>query len=119
MPTDSQARLSLETSTLIAYATVSLLWGSTYLGIRVAIDTMPPFLMAGVRFTVAGLLMYVWARYRSDAPRPTAREWRGASIVGLLLMVGGNVCGFEVRRNFKLARCYFIVMGLGWNAQFV
>ena len=52
-----------------AFAVVYIVWGSTYLAIRVAIESMPPFLMAGVRFLVAGLLMYGWARSRG-ATRP-------------------------------------------------
>lgn len=75
---------------LLAFAAIYVIWGSTYLAIRVAIDTIPPFLMAGSRFLVAGGLMYVWARLGKRAARPTAYEWRGAAMVGLLLMVGGN-----------------------------
>jgi drug/metabolite transporter (DMT)-like permease len=74
---------------LIAFAAVYLIWGSTYLGIRVAIETMPPFFMAAARFLVAGTVLYGWSRLRG-APRPTRAEWRAASIVGVLLLAGGN-----------------------------
>ncbi|HEX6059235.1 MAG TPA: drug/metabolite exporter YedA [Gemmatimonadaceae bacterium] len=74
---------------LAAFAAVYVVWGSTYLAIRIAIDTMPPFLMAGVRFLVAGGLLYAWARSRG-APAPTRRQWITAAIVGGFLLLGGN-----------------------------
>ena len=72
-----------------ALGAVYLCWGGTYLTIRFAVETMPPFLMAGVRFGVAGLIIYAWARL-SGAANPTAAECRGAAIVGALLLIGGN-----------------------------
>ncbi len=83
MPTDPKARL------LLAFAAVYVIWGSTYLAILWAIDTIPPFTMAGVRFLIAGGLMYGWARWRG-APRPTAAEWRAAFVIGTLMLLGGN-----------------------------
>lgn len=74
---------------MTAFAAVYLIWGSTYLGIRVAIETVPPFLMLAVRFIVAGVLLYGWARLRG-APPPALFHWRSAAIVGGLLLVGGN-----------------------------
>jgi len=68
---------------------IYVIWGSTYLAIRFAVETLPPFLMAGVRFLLAGSVLYAWRRARGDA-RPTAREWRSAAIVGGFLLVGGN-----------------------------
>ncbi|MDH3745997.1 MAG: drug/metabolite exporter YedA [Acidobacteriota bacterium] len=72
-----------------AFAAVYLIWGSTYLAIRFAIETLPPFGMAAVRFLVAGSVLYAWARWRG-APRPHGAEWRAAAIVGGLLLLGGN-----------------------------
>lgn len=72
-----------------AFAAVYLVWGSTYLAIRFAIETIPPFLMAGVRFTIAGNLLYAWARLRG-APRPEPGHWRAAAMIGALLLLGGN-----------------------------
>ncbi len=68
-----------------------IVWGSTYLGIAVAVDTIPPFLMAAVRFTIAGGVLLVWslARDRSGFVAPTRREWRDSFIVGGLLLGGG------------------------------
>jgi len=74
---------------LTAFASVYLLWGSTYLAIRFAIETIPPFLMAGVRFLVAGGILYIWARSRG-APRPERAHWRSAFIIGGLLLVLSN-----------------------------
>jgi drug/metabolite transporter (DMT)-like permease len=74
---------------LIAFAAVYLIWGSTYLGIRWAIETMPTFLMAGARFLVAGAILYAWGRLRGG-PKPTAANWRDATIIGTLLLLGGN-----------------------------
>lgn len=72
-----------------ALAAVYLIWGSTYLAIRFAIETIPPFLMGGTRFLAAGGTMYVVLRL-SGAPRPTGRQWFGAFVVGALLLLGGN-----------------------------
>lgn len=73
---------------LLAFAAVYVIWGSTYLAIRFAIETIPPFLMAGVRFLIAGGLMYAVARRTQG--RPTAAQWRAAVVVGALLLLGGN-----------------------------
>jgi len=68
-----------------------LVWGSTYLGIAIAVDTIPPFVMASVRFFVAGLVLLVWsvAREGRSFVMPTRREWRDSAIVGALLLGGG------------------------------
>lgn len=68
---------------------VYVVWGSTYLAIRFAVESMPPFLMAATRFLVAGGILFTWRRFAGD-PRPTRVEWRSAAIVGLLLLLGGN-----------------------------
>jgi drug/metabolite transporter (DMT)-like permease len=75
-----------------ALLAVYVLWGSTYLGIRVAIETMPPMLMASLRFLLAGGLLYVFARRGSAAAgdRPQLRHWRAALIAGGLMLAGGN-----------------------------
>ncbi|MFO0980933.1 MAG: EamA family transporter [Planctomycetota bacterium] len=74
---------------LLAFAAVYVIWGSTYLAIRYAIETMPPFLMAGARFSIAGAGLYAFARARG-AVRPELRHWRSAAIAGVLLLLGGN-----------------------------
>ncbi len=72
-----------------AFAAVYLIWGSTYLAIRLAIETIPPLLMAGTRFLVSGAILYGWMRARGAAA-PTAEHWRSAAIIGLMLLVVGN-----------------------------
>jgi drug/metabolite transporter (DMT)-like permease len=72
-----------------ALAAVYLIWGSTYLAIRYAVETMPPFLMAGVRFIISGGVLYALRRAAGD-PAPKAIEWRSATIIGVFLLVGGN-----------------------------
>lgn len=73
----------------LALIAVYITWGSTYLAIRFAVETMPPFLMAATRFFVAGSLLYLWRRSAGDQA-PTRLEWRSAAVVGLLLLLGGN-----------------------------
>jgi drug/metabolite transporter (DMT)-like permease len=72
-----------------AFAAVYVIWGSTYLGIRFAVETLPPFSMAGLRFLTAGAMLYGWARLRG-AEKPTAPQWKAAAVVGALLLLGGN-----------------------------
>ncbi|MCP4248174.1 MAG: EamA family transporter [bacterium] len=74
---------------ITAFAIIYLVWGSTYLAIFFAIETLPPFLMAGVRFLVAGVVYYAVVRVKQGY-RPTAGNWRAAAVVGTLMLVGGN-----------------------------
>lgn len=74
---------------LASFAALYLIWGSTYLFIRFADETIPPFLMAGTRFAIAGAVLYTWTRMRG-AKRPGRKYWKSALVVGLLLLVGGN-----------------------------
>jgi drug/metabolite transporter (DMT)-like permease len=74
---------------LAAFAIVYIVWGSTYLAMRVAVETLPPFLMAGGRFLVAGGVLFALLRLRG-APRPTPAHWRSAATSGFLLLVTGN-----------------------------
>jgi drug/metabolite transporter (DMT)-like permease len=69
--------------------TLYIVWGSTYLAIRFAVETIPPFLMASARFLLAGLILLAWRRLAGD-PWPTLRQWRAAGVVGLFLLLGGN-----------------------------
>ena len=65
------------------------IWGSTYLALRFGIESFPPFLLVGVRFTIAGVILYGVMRYLGS-PNPTRRQWLGASAVGILLPAFGN-----------------------------
>ena len=71
---------------LFAFAIIYFVWGSTFLAIRVGVREVPPFLLAGMRFLVAGLILYCWMRARGTAS-PTAREWSAASILAVLIFV--------------------------------
>ena len=82
-PRPSTARL------VAAFAAVYVLWGSTYLGIRFSMETLPPFFTQGVRFALAGAVLYAWERWKGNAA-PSRREWLGATITGGLLFVGGS-----------------------------
>lgn len=81
---------------ILALVAVYVIWGSTYLAIRFAIDSLPPFTMAGLRFVAAGLFMFTVGKL-SSAPMPTRSEWQGAALIGVLMLVCGNgaVCWAE------------------------
>jgi len=72
-----------------AFAAVYIFWGSTYLAVRYAIETLPPFLMAGSRFLIAGSILLVWARFSRDYEKPKFVHWRTSLIVGTFLLLGG------------------------------
>jgi drug/metabolite transporter (DMT)-like permease len=75
---------------IAAFAAVYIIWGSTYLAIKYAIETIPTFLMAGFRFTIAGGLLYLWARLSPGYEKPKPVHWRTSLVVGILLLAGGN-----------------------------
>jgi len=72
-----------------AFAAVYIIWGSTYLGIRFAIQSIPPFMMAGARHLAAGVVLFTFARLRGAAT-PSLLQWRDATIAGILMLVVGN-----------------------------
>jgi drug/metabolite transporter (DMT)-like permease len=74
---------------VFAFAAIYLIWGSTYLAIRVAVATLPPFLLSGARFMLAGLILAVWLA-ATKGFRPTARQWRDNALIGAFLLAGGN-----------------------------
>jgi drug/metabolite transporter (DMT)-like permease len=82
-------RHASRTQIVLAFAAVYVLWGSTYLAIRFGVETLPPFLMAGLRHSIAGILLFSWVRL-SGTPAPSARQWLPAAGVGVLLLLGGN-----------------------------
>jgi len=71
---------------LLAFSIIYFVWGSTFLAIRVGVREVPPFLLAGMRFLVAGLVLFGWMR-ASGTPSPTRREWGGATLLALLIFV--------------------------------
>ena len=74
---------------LAAFAAVYIIWGSTYLAIRLAVETIPPFFMAGSRFVLAGGGLYAWLRIRGAA-KPTLSQWKSTTVVGAMLLLIGN-----------------------------
>jgi len=83
MNTPSRSRI------VLAFAAVYVIWGSTYLAIRFAVESIPPFLMAGMRFLISGSVLYLWIRFRGEQ-RPTLPQWKSATIVGASLLFIGN-----------------------------
>lgn len=73
----------------MALLSVYIIWGSTYLGIKIAIETFPPLLMAGIRFMIAGILLYGFIVYK-ERKHPKLIEWRDTTVIGALLLLGGN-----------------------------
>jgi drug/metabolite transporter (DMT)-like permease len=90
-PLSASARLELRAAVPVAaaFAAIYLIWGSTYLAVRIAVETIPPLLMIGIRSLTAGAVLYVWAR-RSTGSAPTRREWANAALIGILLFAGGH-----------------------------
>jgi drug/metabolite transporter (DMT)-like permease len=91
MPTNVAPRKASSALVWTAILILYIAWGSTYLGIRIAVGSIPPFAMAGVRFAIAGLVLMtaVFVLRRGSVPRPSLREWRDSFIVGSLLLGGG------------------------------
>ncbi len=84
-PRKTHERVGIILSLLSLY----IIWGSTYLGMRIALEGFPPFLLAGLRFLIAGGILFsiLWMR---GAPMPTWKQWGGAAVLGALLLAGGN-----------------------------
>jgi drug/metabolite transporter (DMT)-like permease len=78
---------------LLAFAIIYLVWGSTFLAIRVGVREVPPFLFAGMRFFAAGIVLYAWMRAKATAP-PTARQWAAASLLAVMIFTWTTVCSF-------------------------
>jgi drug/metabolite transporter (DMT)-like permease len=87
--TEQRAPRSRLIRVLAAFAAVYLIWGSTFLGIRVAIQSIPPMLMAGTRWMIAGSCLFGFLRWRG-APRPRGRDWLVAGLIGGGIIFGGN-----------------------------
>src|SRR5262245_21175768 len=76
---------------VLAFATIYFVWGSTYVAMKFSIETLPPFSMAGTRFLVAALILYLICRL-SGVPAPKAHHWKPAFILGVLMPLMGNGC---------------------------
>jgi len=73
----------------LALLALYIVWGSTYLGIKIAIETIPPFFHGSVRFLISGLILVIWQR-AAGHPFPTRKQWMSTAIIGTLLLLGGN-----------------------------
>jgi drug/metabolite transporter (DMT)-like permease len=78
--------LRIDLRVVLAFGAIYLLWGATFLAIRVAVLEIPPLFTAGLRFFVAGIVLHVFMRLRG-APNPSAREWRNLWLIGLCMFV--------------------------------
>lgn len=76
---------------LAAFAAIYIIWGSTYLAIKFAIEDIPPFMVGASRFLLAGALLYAWARL-STRVKPEAKHWRDGIVLGVFLLGAGNGC---------------------------
>lgn len=79
----------MKTKVWLALLALYIVWGSTYLAIRFAVETIPPFMHAGLRFLISGAILYAWRRMAGDAP-PTLSNWKSTAVVGTALLLGGN-----------------------------
>src|ERR1700733_4023597 len=77
---------TLDVRVMLAFAAIYVLWGSTYLAIRIAVQQVPPLFAAGIRFFLAGALLYAVMRFRGR-PRPAAKEWGSLLLIGSLMFV--------------------------------
>src|SRR3989441_9623171 len=104
---------------LVAYLVVCVFWGSTYLAIRVGVGELPPFLFAGLRFLIAGLLLMGLALALGDRLPRRAGDWRTLAIVGLFLLAGGNafVVWAEQYTPSGVASLFVVTVAL-WMAFF-
>ena len=79
----------MKTRIWLALFALYIVWGSTYFGIKVAIETIPPFLQAGIRFFISGLILMIW-QLAAGSKVPTRKQWVSTAIIGTLLLLGGN-----------------------------
>ncbi len=79
----------MKTKIWLALIALYIVWGSTYFGIKVAIETIPPFFHASVRFLISGLILVIWQRAAGQA-MPTRKQWKSTAIIGSFLLLGGN-----------------------------
>lgn len=119
-PTASASASPARWRVALAFAAIYVIWGTTYLAIRYAIETLPPFLMGSARFFIAGGLLFGWARFRG-VPTPRLTYWKPALVASAFLMLGGQgmVTWAELRIPSGLAAVLISIMpiwmlGLNW-----
>jgi drug/metabolite transporter (DMT)-like permease len=92
----------------LAFAAIYIIWGSTYLAIRLVVESMPAFCSAGIRFVIAGALLFAFLRVRGVAV-PSRSQWRHASVTGTLLLLGGNGLVVWAERSLSSGRAALLV----------
>jgi drug/metabolite transporter (DMT)-like permease len=102
---------------IAGFTSVYLLWGSTYLFIRFAVETIPPLAMAGVRFLLAGVLLYAWTRWHG-AEKPTVAMWRSSLIVGTFLMGANSSVAYSETRIPSGVASLLVAMTPVWMVSF-
>lgn len=101
---------------LLSLLCIYIVWGSTYLAIRYALDSFPPFLIVGIRNVIAGALLFVLSRARG-APMPPRLEWRNASLIGVLLLAGGMAGTALAEQRVSSSTAAIVVASAPiWNA---
>lgn len=100
---------------LAAFVAVYLVWGSTYLAIRIGVESFPPLMLAGLRHFTVGLLLYPVFRWKTDI-KPTATNWRTAAVTGCLLLFVGNggVCWAEQTVPSGVTALRWLLCRFGW-----
>lgn len=99
---------------LVAFLAIYLIWGSTYLAIAYAVESIPPLLMMGIRSVVAGAILYVWARLRGVA-RPARAAWLSAAVAGAFLFLGGHgLLGWAEQRVPSGVAALIVATGTVW-----
>ena len=99
-----------------AFGALYFIWGSTYLAIRFGVESWPPLLMAGIRFVIAGGLMFGWLRWRGT-PLPSRSEWAGAARIGFLLLV--SLVLYLFLSNLRASLAVVVVIPLSLLATFM
>ena len=108
----------MKTKIWTALIALYIVWGSTYLAIRFAVETIPPFLHSGIRFLVSGAILLIWRRMAGD-PTPTKRQWISTGIVGIALLLGGNgLVGWAEQRVPSGIAALMISMSPMWLVLF-
>ncbi|MBF7730958.1 drug/metabolite exporter YedA [Pseudomonas sp. N040] len=111
---------------IAAFLAIYLIWGSTYLAIRIGVESWPPLLMAGIRFLLAGALLFGWLRWRG-VPAPTWAQWKLAGMLGVLLLSCGNgavtvaehlgVASGVAALAIATEPLFFLLFGLFWGLR--
>lgn len=115
-PAISTNKVSPATLPLLSLLCIYVVWGSTYLAIRYALDSFPPFLLIGIRFVTAGVVLFAIARLRG-AQVPTRIEWRNAGLIGALLLAGGTAGTALAEQTIPSSTSAIIVASAPvWNA---